>query len=172
MTNVPQLVGCLSVYLCLCLCLCVSVCVCVCGGIWGRGNIKLHQKSSTPPSISLLRGASEGALAIWLSSGFTSSYIICCLDISVWNDTHFFLYILYICLYFLIFFCIFFYFLYFSIFFVFFCCCLYIFFYFFCIFSIFWYIFYIYAVEHSLPCILTGFIYKDIKTRFIPILFH
>ena len=66
--------------------------------------------------------------------------------------------------YFFVFFDIF---LYFSIFFVFF---LYI--YIFCIFSIFWYGIYIYAIEHSLPCILTGFIYKDIETRFLSILFH
>ena len=41
-------------------------------------NIKsIHQKPSTPPSISLLRGASEGALAILYlySSSFTCSHI-------------------------------------------------------------------------------------------------
>ena len=41
-----------------------------------RGDI-LNQKSSTPPSISVLRGSSVGALAIWYlySSSFTCSHI-------------------------------------------------------------------------------------------------
>ena len=55
--------------------LCMSVCVSVVAYSGEGGYIKSHQKSSTPPSISLSRGASEGALAIWFSSGFTSSHI-------------------------------------------------------------------------------------------------
>ena len=69
--------------LCICVCVCAFVCECLCVSLCvyvveyfgGEENIKSHQKSSTPPSISLSRGASEGALAIWFSSGFTSSHI-------------------------------------------------------------------------------------------------
>ena len=70
-------ISCVCVCVCafVCECLCVSLCVYVVEYFGGEENIKSHQKSSTPPSISLSRGASEGALAIWFSSGFTSSHI-------------------------------------------------------------------------------------------------